>query len=138
MLLYGVFSTCDKQGLICSCHVWASHCGGFSYRAHALGARASVVAVCGLQSAGLMVVVHGLSCSVVCGILPDQGSYLCLLHLHACVLSLFSHVQLFATLWTVACQAPLSMGILQARILEWVAMLSSRESSQPRDRTHVS
>ena len=26
-------------------------------------------------------------------------------------------------------------GILQARILEWVAMPSSRESSQPRDRT---
>ena len=25
------------------------------------------------------------------------------------------------TLWTVALQAPLSMGILQARILEWVA-----------------
>ena len=29
---------------------------------------------------------------------------------HACVLSRFSCVQLFATLWTVACQAPLSMG----------------------------
>ena len=28
--------------------------------------------------------------------------------------------------------------ILQARILEWVAMTSSRGSSQPRDRTHVS
>ena len=27
-----------------------------------------------------------------------------------CVLSLFSHVQLFVTPWTVACQAPLSMG----------------------------
>ena len=27
----------------------------------------------------------------------------------ACMLSRFSHVQLFATLWTVACQAPLSM-----------------------------
>ena len=27
-----------------------------------------------------------------------------------CMQSLFSHVQLFATLWTVACQAPLSMG----------------------------
>ena len=27
-----------------------------------------------------------------------------------CVLSCFSHVQLFVTLWTVACQAPLSMG----------------------------
>ena len=35
-------------------------------------------------------------------------------------------------------QAPLSMGILQARILEWVAMPSSRGSSQPRDQTHVS
>ena len=31
----------------------------------------------------------------------------------------------------VACQAPLSMEILQARILEWVAMPSSRGSSQP-------
>ena len=31
-------------------------------------------------------------------------------HIHACVLSHFSHVQLFAILWTVASQAPLSMG----------------------------
>ena len=29
------------------------------------------------------------------------------------------HIQLFETLWTVALQVPLSMGILQARILEW-------------------
>ena len=29
-------------------------------------------------------------------------------------------------------------GILQARILEWVALLFSRGSSQPRDQTHVS
>ena len=29
-------------------------------------------------------------------------------------------------------------GILQARILEWVAISSSRRSSQPRDRTCVS
>ena len=29
-------------------------------------------------------------------------------------------------------------GILQARILEWVAVPFSRESSQPRDRTQVS
>ena len=35
-------------------------------------------------------------------------------------------------------QAPLSMGILQAKTLEWVAMPSSRRSSQPRDRTQVS
>ena len=30
------------------------------------------------------------------------------------------------------------LGILQARILQWVAMPSSRESSQPRDRIHIS
>ena len=47
-------------------------------------------------------------------------------------------IPLFVTPWTVAHQAPRSMGILQARILEWVAMLSSRGSSQPRDRTQVS
>ena len=29
-------------------------------------------------------------------------------------------------------------GILQARILEWVAMPSSKGSSRPRDRTHIS
>ena len=29
---------------------------------------------------------------------------------------------LFVTPWTVACQARLSMGILQARILKWVAI----------------
>ena len=34
----------------------------------------------------------------------------------------------------VALQAPLSMGILQARILEWVAMPSSRGSPRSRDR----
>ena len=30
--------------------------------------------------------------------------------IHACGLSCFSRVQLSVTLWTVACQAPLSMG----------------------------
>ena len=42
------------------------------------------------------------------------------------------------TTWTVACQAPLSVGILQARILEWIAMPSSKGSSQPREQTQVS
>ena len=45
---------------------------------------------------------------------------------YVCMPSCFSSVQLFANLWTVARQAPLSMGILQTRILEWVAMPSSR------------
>ena len=49
-----------------------------------------------------------------------------------------SRVRLCGTPWTVAHQSPLSMGILQARILEWIAMPSYRGSSQPRDRTQVS
>ena len=53
-------------------------------------------------------------------------------------LSHFSRIQLFVTLWTVAHQASLSMGILQARILEWVAVPSSRGSSRARDQTQVS
>ena len=52
-----------------------------------------------------------------------------------CMLSNFSRVWLFVNLWTVAHQAPLPLGILQARILKWVAVPSSRGSSQPRNRT---
>ena len=43
----------------------------------------------------------------------------------------FSYVQLFDTPWTVAQQAPLSIGILQTRILEWVVTPSSRNLSNP-------
>ena len=57
---------------------------------------------------------------------------------HVCCAESLSHIQLFVTSWTVARQAPLSMEILQARILEWTVMPSSRESSQCRDRTQVS
>ena len=39
------------------------------------------------------------------------------------------------TPWTLARQAPLSMGILQARLLGWVAMPCSRGSSWPRVQT---
>ena len=49
-----------------------------------------------------------------------------------------SCVWLFATPWTVGYQGPLSMGIFQARILEWVAISFSSKSSQPRDQTQVS
>ena len=44
-----------------------------------------------------------------------------------CVFFVAQFVRLFSTPWTVAHKAPLSMGIIQARILEWVAMPSSRE-----------
>ena len=56
----------------------------------------------------------------------------------ACMLSHFSHVWLFVTLWTVACQAPLSMGFSQERILKWMSMPSSRGSSLLRNWTWVS
>ena len=52
--------------------------------------------------------------------------------------SSLSRVQLFSTPWTAARQTPLSMKLLQARILQWVDMPSSRGSSQPRDQTQVS
>ena len=58
--------------------------------------------------------------------------------MYARMLSHFSHVQLFATLWTLAHQVPLSMGTLQARMLEWVVMPFSRGSSPVRDQTRVS
>ena len=49
---------------------------------------------------------------------------------------MFRCVQLFVTPWTLAHQAPLAYGISQARILEWVAIFSSRKSSWSRDWTY--
>ena len=49
-----------------------------------------------------------------------------------------SHIWLFATPWIVAQKAPLSIGILQARVLGWVAIPFSRESSWSRNQTGVS
>ena len=49
----------------------------------------------------------------------------------AVMLSHFSCVWLFVILWIRACQAPVS-GFLQARILEWIVIPSSRGSSWPR------
>ena len=48
------------------------------------------------------------------------------------MLSHDSHVRPFVMLWTVACQTPLSVEILQARILEWFAVPSSRGFPNPR------
>ena len=49
-----------------------------------------------------------------------------------------SRVRLFATPWTIYSLPGFSVyGLLQARILEWVAFPFSRGSSQPRDQTQV-
>ena len=55
-----------------------------------------------------------------------------------CMLSHFSGVQLFVTLWTINLPGSSVHGILQAKILEWVAMTSSSGSSWLRDQTPVS
>ena len=93
-LLHAGFLQLQQAGATLHCGVWASYCGGFSCGAQALGARASVVVARGLQqlwhtglvvvahgrqSAGSVVVAHGLSCSAACGIFPDQ-------HLNSCPL----------------------------------------------------
>ena len=75
------------QGLLPSCGVRASHCGGFSCcRAQALGCTASVVAAHGLSNCDsqslehrLNSVAHRFSCSKACGIFLYQVSNLCLL-----------------------------------------------------------
>ena len=51
---------------------------------------------------------------------------------------MLSCVQLFATPWTVTCQAPLLMGILHVRIPEWFAIPFSRGSSWSSNQTRVS
>ena len=62
---------------------------------------------------------------------------LCVFYIRVHAWSLFSHVQLFVTLWIVA--PPVSVqGNLLVRILEWVAMPSSRGSSRPRSWTCIS
>ena len=58
---------------------------------------------------------------------------------HACVCA--KSLQLCLTLCDPMDYSPPGSsvhGVLQARILEWVAMPSSRASSRPRDQTHVS
>ena len=55
--------------------------------------------------------------------------------LFSSVQSCFSRLRLFATLYILPGSSV--HGILQARILEQVAMLSSRGSSRPRDPTRV-
>ena len=53
-----------------------------------------------------------------------------------CVWSHCSHVWLFVTLWTVACQTPLPICILQARILKQIALL--QEIFLTQDQTCIS
>ena len=78
------------------------------------------------------------------GIFPTEGlnpCLLCLLHWQAGSLPLAPPVKVkFAQSCSTHCDPTdcIVAGILQARILKWVAFPFSRGSSQPRDRTQVS
>ena len=52
------------------------------------------------------------------------------------MLSHFSHVRLFVTPWTIACQTPLSKGF--SRQEYWIGLPPGDQSSQPRNQTHFS
>ena len=85
------FSSCSERGLlfivvhgllIVVASLVAEH-GLQAHRLQQLWLSGSLVVARGLQSAGSVVVAHGLSCSTACGIFPDQGSNLCPLHWQA-------------------------------------------------------
>ena len=50
---------------------------------------------------------------------------------HACMLNHFSHVWLFATLWTIACQAPLPMGFSRQDYWSGLSFPSPRDIPHP-------
>ena len=82
------FSSCGKWGLLSSCSEQTFHGSGFSYcGAWALGHAGFVR--CGTWAqypwllnsrAQALDEMHGVSCSMACGIFLDQGSNPCLLH----------------------------------------------------------
>ena len=74
---------------------------------------------------------------IVCSFKAFKISHIYIRYLFCCA-CLLSHVWLFATPWTVAHQASLSMVFSKQEILEWVFTSFSRRSYQPRDPTCVS
>ena len=81
-MLLGLFSSCGEWGILSSCGVRASHCGGFSCcEAEPLGCRgfrscspwAQQLWLPGSRVNGSIAMAHRLSCSAACGIFPDQG-----------------------------------------------------------------
>ena len=76
----------------------------------------------------------------MCISLPTIYVYLSIYLKFTCINFFCSVAQscLSVTSWTVVHQAPLSIGVLQAGILQWVSMTFSRGSSPPRDQICVS
>ena len=75
--------------------------------------------------------------SLIASLLSRMTRY-CRFIFHISWVCVLSRVQLFVTPWTVAPPGYSVHGVFQARILEWVAISSSRESSHPRNQTCIS
>ena len=75
---------------------------------------------------------------IIVYILGSEGHFLCISGcVHVCVYSVTSHIGLFATSWTVAHQAPLSMGFSNQEY--WSGLPSLLQGSAwSRDQTHIS
>ena len=73
------FSSCGKQGPLLASVRGLLTAVAFPVAEHGL----QVHGLQQLRHVGSVVVAHGLSCSVACGILPDQGSNSCPLHWQA-------------------------------------------------------
>ena len=67
--------------------------------------------------------------SLIFFLMFQKTGYLLLCH--------FTGVRLFATLWAVACQAPLSMGFSSQEYWSVLPCPPPGEFSRPRDRTHI-
>ena len=73
-LLRGLFSSCSKLGLLSSCGLWASYCGGSSYCGEpALGHKGFRSCSAWALEHSSVVVAWGLRCSVACGSLPRSA-----------------------------------------------------------------
>ena len=131
MSLRRLFPGCREQELISSCGAQAAHCGGASCcGAWALGLMASVVVVPRLQSTDSIAAPRHVGSSQT----RDRTRVSCT---GVCACCCFSQVRLCSPM-DCNLPGPSVHGILQARILEWVAIPSSRGFSPPRDGTCIS
>ena len=111
------------------------------------------VRVCVRVCARVCACVHVCACACVCACMCAHVHvcvrvYACVcacVHVHVCVhvcvctrVHGISHVWLFATSWTIACQASLSMEFSRQEYWSRLLLPTPGESSRPRDQTHVS
>ena len=81
----------------------------------------------------VLFIVWGTNCLERCALWPFFITHFTLWHTH-----LLSHGQLFATLWTGARQAPLSIGVSRQEYWSGLPFSSPGDFSPPRDQTSVS